>query len=83
MVRHHHSVEVAALVSDQRMLCRYCSPGRFFAANELKAMLAYIVINYDLKMAGNGERPKNMYYAGSVIPSPSGEVSFRKRLASI
>lgn len=59
------------------------SPGRFFAANELKAMLAYIVINYDLKMAGNGERPKNIYWAHSVLPSPSGEVSFRMRKASM
>ncbi len=25
------------------------SPGRFFAADELKALLAYIVLNYDIK----------------------------------
>lgn len=46
-------------------------------------MLAYIVINYDLKMAGNGERPKNIYWAHSVLPSPSGEVSFRMHKASM
>lgn len=26
------------------------SPGRFFAADELKALLAHIVVNYDLKL---------------------------------
>ena len=62
------------------MCCR--SPGRFFAANELKAMLAYIVLNYDLKLAGNGERPANMYFGTNVIPCRTGEVSFRKRPSS-
>ena len=55
------------------------SPGRFFAANELKAMLAYIVVNYDLKIAGDGERPPNMYIAAIVVTSPKGEILFRKR----
>ena len=55
------------------------SPGRFFAANELKAMLAYIVVNYDLKIAEDGERPPNMYIGANVVPSPKGEILFRKR----
>ncbi|PAV15333.1 cytochrome P450 [Pyrrhoderma noxium] len=29
---------------------RHACPGRFFAANELKAMLAYIILNYDVKL---------------------------------
>ena len=55
------------------------SPGRFFAANELKAMLAYIVLNYDLKIDGDGPRPANIYYATGVIPAINGQVLFRKR----
>ena len=55
------------------------SPGRFFAANELKALAAYILLNYDLKLGGDGKRPANMYYAANVVPSMSGEVLFRKR----
>ncbi|KAI0741267.1 cytochrome P450 [Daedaleopsis nitida] len=58
---------------------KHACPGRFFAANELKAMLAYIVLNYDLKIADGGERPKNIHYGPNVIPSFTGEVSFRKR----
>ncbi len=45
-------------------------------------MLAYIVVNFDLKIPGDGERPQNVYYAQSVIPSPTGQVAFRKRQAS-
>ena len=55
------------------------SPGRFFAANEMKAILAYIVLNYDLKIDGDGKRPANIYYANEIIPAVDGMVLFRKR----
>ncbi|KAM5535892.1 hypothetical protein V8D89_010510 [Ganoderma adspersum] len=58
---------------------KHACPGRFFAANELKALAAYILLNYDLKLGGDGKRPANMYYAANVVPSMSGEVLFRKR----
>ena len=56
-----------------------CSPGRFFAANELKALLAYLVLNYDMKLGGDGKRPASIFYGTNVIPSPTGQVLFRKR----
>ena len=55
------------------------SPGRFFAANELKAIMAYIVVNYDLKIGGDGKRPANIYLAENMLPNPKGEILFRKR----
>ena len=55
-----------------------CSPGRFFAANELKALLAYIVLNYDFKLVGP-RRPENVTFAVNVMPDPNGELLFRKR----
>ncbi|PIL31339.1 cytochrome P450 [Ganoderma sinense ZZ0214-1] len=58
---------------------RHACPGRFFAANELKALLAYIVVNYDMKLGGDGKRPASIFYGTSVIPSPTGQVLFRKR----
>ncbi|TBU58191.1 cytochrome P450 [Dichomitus squalens] len=58
---------------------RHACPGRFFAANELKAMLAYIVVNYDVKIDGDGARPPNVYFANSVIPNQKGKIMFRKR----
>ncbi|EIW64803.1 cytochrome P450 [Trametes versicolor FP-101664 SS1] len=58
---------------------KHACPGRFFAANELKAMLAHIVLNYDVKLPGDGKRPENMYWGEGVLAAPAGEVLFRKR----
>lgn len=58
----------------------YYSPGRFFAANELKAMMAYLVMHYDVKLAdGETARPKDLEFASSVVPNPKAKVMFRKR----
>ncbi|KAM5535874.1 hypothetical protein V8D89_010492 [Ganoderma adspersum] len=61
---------------------RHACPGRFFAANELKALLAYIVLNYDVKLGGDGKRPASIFHGTTVIPSPTGQVLFRKRQAA-
>ncbi|KAI0778805.1 cytochrome P450 [Trametes elegans] len=58
---------------------KHACPGRFFAANELKALLAFIILNYDLKLGGDGQRPANLYWGLNVVPAPSGKVLFRKR----
>ena len=55
------------------------SPGRFFVANELKAMLAYIVLNYDIKLPGDGSRPENVCFGLNIIPDPRAQILFRKR----
>ena len=47
------------------------SPGRLFATNEVKAMLAHVLLNYDVKMA-------NVSVGISSIPDPTSEVMFRK-----
>ncbi|TBU42576.1 cytochrome P450 [Dichomitus squalens] len=62
---------------------KHACPGRFFAANELKAILAYIVVNYDLKIGGDGERPPNICFATNIVPNPKGEILFRKRKATL
>ncbi|EJF60342.1 cytochrome P450 [Dichomitus squalens LYAD-421 SS1] len=57
---------------------RHACPGRFFAATELKALLAYIVVNYDMKVAGDGTRPRNLYFSHAILPSMSGKIMLRK-----
>ena len=57
------------------------SPGRFFAANELRAMLAYIVMNYDLRMVNGASRPENFFFAVSMVPPQSTRILVRKRTA--
>lgn len=46
-------------------------------------MLAFIVTNYDLKLASDGPRPKNMCFAANLIPDPNAEILFRRRQPTI
>lgn len=57
------------------------SPGRFFAAFEMKLMLAYILLNYDVKFEAGKEgiRPENKWFGSTIIPDPTVNVMFRKR----
>ena len=52
------------------------SPGRFFAVNELKAMLAHVVLTYDLKMT---DIPQDTRSGINIVPDMNAEVWFRKR----
>ncbi|EAU90768.2 cytochrome P450 [Coprinopsis cinerea okayama7 len=56
---------------------RHACPGRFFAAVELKLMMAYVVLNYDVKC--EGERPKNLWLGVTCAPNPKAKLLFRKR----
>ena len=56
---------------------RHACPGRFFAAEMLKLTLAHIIMNYDVKL--EGDHPKNIWIVATCIPSPTGEVMFRRR----
>ncbi|KAG6865152.1 hypothetical protein C0991_004835 [Blastosporella zonata] len=56
-------------------------PGRFFAAAELKLMLAHVLMTYDLKMEGDAGRPEDVWYMATCIPNPKAEILFRKRVA--
>ena len=62
------------------------SPGRYFAANQLKAVLSYIILNYDLKLSepdvnggATSERPSNMYVSLAVLPPVGGTILLKKR----
>ncbi|KAM6493875.1 hypothetical protein JOM56_010236, partial [Amanita muscaria] len=57
-------------------------PGRFFAATELKVMLAHILLNYDVQMANGGGRPANRVFEQDSMPDPTAQVVFRKRVQS-
>nr|BAL05134.1 cytochrome P450 [Phanerodontia chrysosporium] len=58
---------------------KHACPGRFFASNELKAMMAYIILNYDVKFARAGVRPDNVYSGLTVAPNQEANVLFRRR----
>ncbi|KAF8913740.1 cytochrome P450 [Gymnopilus junonius] len=48
---------------------RHACPGRFFAVNELKTMLAYVLLNYDVKLRNDGPRPENFGSQQTVFPT--------------
>ncbi|PCH34303.1 cytochrome P450 [Wolfiporia cocos MD-104 SS10] len=57
---------------------KHACPGRFFASNELKAILAYLITNYDMKTE-DGRRPEDRWLGTAIIPNTSAHVMFRKR----
>lgn len=42
-------------------------------------MLAYLLLNYDMKMENEGVRPKDLHLGTRISPDPVAEVLFRKR----
>lgn len=56
---------------------RNACPGRFFAANELKLILAHLVLNYDIAI--QGARPPNVWFGLNRAPPFQATVQVRKR----
>ncbi|KZO94404.1 cytochrome P450 [Calocera viscosa TUFC12733] len=56
--------------------------GRYFAALELKAMLAHVVTEYDIKLPGDGKRPEDVWFASNCFPNRTAMVLFRRRRAA-
>ncbi|KAK0202999.1 cytochrome P450 [Desarmillaria ectypa] len=56
---------------------RPACPGRFFAVNELKALMSYVLLNFDVKL---DKFPTPTWIAESQIPNQSSKVLFRKRV---
>ncbi|KAI0200935.1 cytochrome P450 [Astrocystis sublimbata] len=54
-------------------------PGRFFASNQIKIILAYILLNYEFNFE-NGVigRPKNIMFEVNVLADPTIKVLFKK-----
>ncbi|KAJ3566941.1 hypothetical protein NP233_g6679 [Leucocoprinus birnbaumii] len=62
---------------------RHACPGRFFAVNELKAIFAYCILHYDVRLEGGSrERPKNLKYEANIAPNMKAKVMFRRRSTS-
>jgi len=62
-----------------RLTCVRISPGRFFAANELKTMLAHVVISYDVRLEDNMTRAKGLCAGFRMSPDPAAKIMFRRR----
>ncbi|KAJ7631832.1 cytochrome P450 [Mycena polygramma] len=59
-------------------LGRHACPGRFFAANEQKLMMAHLVLTYDIKLK-SAVRPEDEWVGLLGNAHPTAEVMFRRR----
>jgi hypothetical protein len=56
------------------------SPGRFFAALEIKLLLAHVLVNYDVKLADSRGEPADWWFGAQPMLDPTVKVMFRKRM---
>ena len=76
----HHTWWVSHYVLQDQLSQTIRSPGRFFAVNEIKAMFAHILLNYDVKLEDSSlQRPTNFHLEDAIIPDIKAKVMFRKR----
>ncbi|KAI5364932.1 Putative cytochrome P450 [Septoria linicola] len=61
---------------------RSACPGRFFASNEIKLMLSYLLQNYEFKWKGGEGRPESAVIDWNILPDREKEVLFRRRKQS-
>ncbi|KZT24788.1 cytochrome P450 [Neolentinus lepideus HHB14362 ss-1] len=54
-------------------------PGRFFAANQMKLMIGYLLLNYDIELETPGVMPKRVWFEAAVRPNPNANILYRKR----
>lgn len=56
---------------------RHACPGRFFAANELKLILSYMLLNYDFESLG--ERPESKWMGQNLVPPMKATIKIRRK----
>ncbi|PSR97148.1 cytochrome P450 [Coniella lustricola] len=54
-------------------------PGRFFASNEIKMILAWFLVNFEVRLAEGQARPKSMVLMMTKTPDPNAQLLFRRR----
>ncbi|KZV89753.1 cytochrome P450 [Exidia glandulosa HHB12029] len=57
---------------------RHACPGRFWAANEMKAVLAYLLAHYEFRLEDQAV-PKETWFGHNVVPHQTAKVLFRRR----
>ena len=57
---------------------KHICPGRFFVHNEVKTMLASILLDYDVRLA-DGYKPKFVEFGFEIIADPAPKVEVRRR----
>lgn len=59
---------------------RHACPGRFFASNEIKMIMVYLLTNYDFKFPeGVTERPESFTAETQFLPNHTAKISLKGR----
>ena len=58
--------------------CPDKSPGRYYAVHQLKLILAFMLLKYDIKTQ-NGVRPSNWEFGPRTVPNMTAKILFRRR----
>lgn len=58
---------------------KHACPGRFFASNEIKVVIAHLLLMYDWKLAEGAPRPPNMMLATECVANMFGQVLIKRR----
>lgn len=61
---------------------KYACPGRFFAANEIKIIFAFLLLQYDFKLV-DGKAPEPFLFESQFSLPPDVKVMVRRREAEI
>ncbi|KXH53727.1 cytochrome P450 [Colletotrichum nymphaeae SA-01] len=59
---------------------RHACPGRFFAAHEIKAIMAHLLKNYDMRFTHGQGRPQSVRAETQYLPDPWATVEFKRRI---
>jgi len=76
--RHHGHMVSTSTEQLSFGLGRHACPGRFFAANEVKALFAHILVTYEFKLEDGKGVPREICFASVRIPGTA-NVMFRTR----
>jgi cytochrome P450 len=59
---------------------KHACSGRFFAANEIKILIAHFIVHFDFKFGGGRkERPRNLDFELQSMADPTVEILVRRR----
>lgn len=59
---------------------RHACPGRFFATQEIKAIMAHILGTYDVRFSEGQKRPESLDVETQCLPHPEATLEFRRRV---
>ncbi|KAI4237689.1 MAG: hypothetical protein LQ352_007923 [Teloschistes flavicans] len=63
---------------------RHACPGRFFASNEIKAIMSYVITHFEVRFpAGVGRRPESLAVETQFLPDQGGRVMMKRRAGGL